>query len=89
MALLNFYGTECPHCIEMHKLCDRLEKEKGIVIEKIEVWHDDENMKKLEAIDNGDLCGGVPFFYNTETKTYLCGESDYKELEDWATNKNS
>lgn len=87
MSLLNFYGTECPHCIEMHKLTDRLEKEAGIVIDKLEVWHNDENMKKLEAIDNGELCGGVPFFYNTETKKFICGEADYEELKEWAEGK--
>lgn len=84
MSLLNFFGKECPHCEKMAVLVDRLEKEEGVTIEKIEVWHNDENMKKLEAIDNGDLCGGVPFFYNTETKKWVCGESEYEELKAWA-----
>ena len=30
--LLEFYGTECPHCVSMHELVERLEKEKGIKI---------------------------------------------------------
>ena len=28
--LLEFYGTECPHCVQMHELVERLEKEEGI-----------------------------------------------------------
>ncbi len=34
MALLEFYGTECPHCIRMHELVVRLEKEEGVKIKK-------------------------------------------------------
>ena len=33
--LLEFYGTECPHCIIMHDLVVRLEKEEGIKIGQI------------------------------------------------------
>ena len=32
--LLFFYGTECPHCIRMDKLLDKLKKEEGIKVEK-------------------------------------------------------
>ena len=81
--LLEFYGTECPHCVRMHELIERLEKEKGLKVDTFEVWHNDENAKKLEAIDK-DFCGGVPFFYNTKTKKWICGEAEYKELEEWA-----
>ena len=31
-----------------------------------------------------DYCGGVPFFYNTETNKWICGETDYEELKKWA-----
>jgi len=40
--LLEFFGTECPHCISMHELVERLEKEEGIKIESLEVWHNPE-----------------------------------------------
>ena len=81
--LLEFYGTECPHCVRMHELVERLEKEEGVKVEAFEVWHNKENEEKLLAIDNGELCGGVPFFYNTETKKFICGETDYETFKKW------
>lgn len=84
--LLNFYGTECPHCIKMHELFPRLEKETGLTVDTIEVWHNDENLKHMETYDKG-LCGGVPFFYNTKSKKFICGEVTYDELKTWAQGK--
>ena len=84
--LLEFYGTECPCCIYMHDFVVRLEKEAGIKIESLEVWHNPENEKRLLELDK-DLCGGVPFFYNTKTKKYICGEASYEELKTWAEDK--
>ena len=84
--LLEFYGTECPHCIDMHVLVERLEKEERIKMESIEVWHNEENEKRLLEIDC-DLCGGVPFFYNAKTKKFICGSANYNELKAWAKGK--
>lgn len=81
--LIDFYGKECPHCIKMMPLVDRLEKEAGIKVERLEVWHNAENAKKLEEYDNGQ-CGGVPFFINTDTGNMICGEAPYEELKKWA-----
>ncbi len=81
--LLEFYGTECPHCVRMHKLVERLEKEEGVEVDRFEVWHNKENENKLLEIDK-DLCGGVPFFYNTNNKKFICGEASYEELKEWA-----
>ena len=81
--LLEFYGTECPHCVRMHELVERLDKEEGIKVESLEVWHNKENEKKLLKLDK-DMCGGVPFFFNTETKKFICGEADYETLGKWA-----
>ena len=64
--LFEFYGKECPHCERMQPLIKRLEKEENVKVESIEVWHSKENQAKYEQYDKG-LCGGVPFFYNTET----------------------
>lgn len=83
MALLEFFGETCPHCIEMKPLVERLEKEEGVTVEKYEVWNDEENAKKLAEYDAG-LCGGVPFFFNTETKEHICGSADYAALKKWA-----
>ncbi len=81
--LMEFYGEECPHCLDMHKLVVKLEKEEGIKVDALEVWHNEENEKLLESIDK-DLCGGVPFFYNSKNKKFICGEASLKELKEWA-----
>ncbi|MBI2463187.1 MAG: hypothetical protein HYV65_03065 [Candidatus Spechtbacteria bacterium] len=81
--LLEFYGRECPHCHVMDVLVERLENETGVKLEKYEVWHNEENADKMSQYDTG-LCGGVPFFFNTETKNYICGEGSYGELKKWA-----
>ena len=85
MALLEFYGKECPHCIAMQPDIEKLEAE-GFTIEHFETWHDEANAKKLQEYDTG-LCGGVPFFFNTESKQFLCGEADAATLKKWAEGK--
>ncbi len=85
MSLLEFYGDECPHCKTMEPLVKRL-KDEGIEILQLEVWKNKENAEKMAEYDKG-LCGGVPFFYNTETKSFICGEASYDDLKVWATKK--
>ncbi len=85
MALLEFYGKECPHCVTMMPMIDKLIAE-GIKIEKFETWHDEKNAAKLETYDRG-LCGGVPFFYNTESRQFICGETDEETVRKWAEGK--
>lgn len=81
--LIDFYGKECPHCLRMMPLVDQLEKEAGLKVEKLEVWHNQDNAKKMEEYDKGQ-CGGVPFFVNTDTGAMICGEAPYEELKKWA-----
>jgi thiol-disulfide isomerase/thioredoxin len=81
--LLYFYGEECPDCIRMQARISRLEKEEGISLVPYEVWHNADNDELCMKYDDG-RCGGIPFFYNTQTKESLCGEVTYKELKDWA-----
>lgn len=80
--LYEFYGAECPHCVTMMPMIDKL-IEEGIAIEKFETWHNEENAEKLKEYDRG-LCGGVPFFYNTESKQFICGETDEATIRKWA-----
>ncbi len=84
--LLEFYGEECPHCMDMKKVVKKLEENEGLKIESLEVWHNEENLKKMEGLDQ-DRCGGVPYFYNTETNKWICGEAELPELTDWALGK--
>ena len=84
--LLAFHGTECPHCRTMDPLIDRLEKELGVKVDKIEVWHNERNAQILQEYDKG-YCGGVPFFFNEASGEWLCGEADYDSLKKWALRK--
>lgn len=84
--LYEFYGTECPHCIDMKPLITRLIQEEGVEIESLEIWHNEENEKKFESMDK-DMCGGVPFFLNTKTDKFICGQATYAELKVWAKGK--
>lgn len=81
--LLYFYGTECTHCHEMDEPLERLQKEEGLIVQKLECWHDEQNARLLEQYDQG-LCGGVPFLYNTKTGKFICGTCDYETLKNWA-----
>lgn len=81
--LLFFYGEECSHCHVMRPLVDRLEKDLGVRVDKYEVWHNEANARKMDEYDK-NLCGGVPFFYNTKTEAWICGETSYEKLKDWA-----
>jgi len=85
--IIFFYGLDCPHCIPMEAIVDRLIGE-GLNIKKLEVWHNKENDTFLESVDVGDdMCGGVPFFLNQNTGKTICGEANYKEVKNWAEGK--
>jgi len=81
--LLDFYGEECPHCQKMMPTVEEVEKELGVKVEKLEIWHNEENAKMMQEYDKG-LCGGVPFFYNTASGEFICGEADKEKLKAWA-----
>ena len=83
--LYEFYGEECPHCQKMRGLTTKLMKEfPEIKIERKEVWHDRRNMAFIKECDKGDECGGVPFYFNSDNKKWLCGEVEYEKLKKWA-----
>jgi len=82
MTLYEFYGDGCPHCEKMMPKVEKLEKEKEVEVKQLEVWNNQENAEKMKEFDDGK-CGGVPFFYNTETGEWICGEADEDELENW------
>ena len=84
--LIEFYGTECSHCKSMEPLMARLEDEEGVVIQRLEVWHNEENARLMREYDRG-YCGGVPFLYNTRNGKWICGSVSYEKLKDWALGK--
>ena len=81
--LLMFTGTECTHCHEMNPLVEKLEKELGVKVEKLEVWHDSGNMAFLQKLDQG-RCGGIPFFFSEKSGKWICGNTKYEKLKEWA-----
>lgn len=87
MPLLEFYGQECPHCQHMALLVEKL-KSEGFAVEQFETWHHPKNVKKQEEYDKG-LCGGVPFFFNTNSGQSICGATDYEALKAWAEGKKA
>lgn len=87
--LIMFHARECPHCRKMMPLVEKLEKEEGVALEKLEVWHDEKNADLMRSYKSilASKCGGqlrTPTFFNTETNDVICGEVPYETLKDWA-----
>ncbi len=81
-----YYGEECPHCHTMLPLVDKL-IESGTNVKKLETWHNDDNAKALTEVDTGK-CGGVPFFWNDESKQFICGATSEENLKKWAAGES-
>lgn len=87
--LLFFSGTECPHCDAMRPLVAKLAFETGIVLQEHDTWKSQADYRLFEnyqdSVGKTDPdCNGLPFFYNTKTADYRCGEISYRDLKSWA-----
>lgn len=87
--LIMFHGRECPHCKRMMPVVEKMEKETGITLEKLEVWHNEKNADLMRSHREiiTSKCGGqlrVPTFINTDTNDVMCGEIEYEKLKEWA-----
>lgn len=86
--LIMFHGRECPHCRKMMPIVETVEKDTGVVFEKREVWHSEENanlMRSYRPIITSK-CGGqlrVPAFFDVDTQDVMCGEVEYEKLKEW------
>jgi thiol-disulfide isomerase/thioredoxin len=85
-----FHGMECPHCKRMMPLVDRLEKETGVQVERLEVWHNEKNADLMRSYKAAIAphCGGqlrTPTFFEPGTGAVLCGEVEYDKLKAWAS----
>ena len=87
VTLYEFFGDGCPHCEKMEPKVEKLEEQEDVSVDQLEVWNDQGNAEKQKELDNGK-CGGVPFFYNTESEEFICGETDMENLRKWALNKD-
>ena len=85
--LLEFYGIECDHCVDMEPLMNQIEIQTKIPIRRFEVWYNQENAKLLQNLDKLGACGGVPYFYNKKTGSWICGATTYANLKAWASGK--
>ena len=85
--LVMFYGEECVHCHEMFPLVDKLEKELGIKVKKLEVWHNSKSREVYDKVNTKVKCTGVPYFYNEKSKEGICGAVSYAVLKKWALGK--
>ncbi len=82
--LVEFYGDGCTHCKEMAPKVEKLEDEEDIVVQRLEVWENEDNQEIYYELDGDEKCGGVPFFINRETGESICGSADYETLKAWA-----
>lgn len=86
--IIMFCGATCPYCHAIVPALDRLEKEDGVVIERLEVWNHPENRKRMDALKHlyEKECGGnmiVPSFYDPATERLLCNPGSYEKLKAW------
>jgi thiol-disulfide isomerase/thioredoxin len=84
-----FWARECPHCKKMMPYVDKLEKETGVKLERLEIWHNEKNADLMRSYRSiiAPKCGGqlrTPTFFNTETNDVICGEVEYEKLKEWA-----
>ena len=85
MAVIEFYGETCPHCVGMRPIVKNVEEKSKIKIEKLEVWNNEENQAKMKEYEDiiSAACGGfaaVPSFVNTSTKQALCGSHNEEDI---------
>jgi thiol-disulfide isomerase/thioredoxin len=86
---VEFYGRECPHCRAMEPVVAQVERETGIVFQKLEVWDDKQNYDTMMMhsqdilrdcpYPNGEL--SVPTFYNKKNGKAACGEMSLELLK--------
>lgn len=86
--IILFYGATCPYCHDIEPVLDRLENEKAVVIERLEVWNNPENQKRMDALTPlyEKECGGnmiVPSVYDPATGRLICNPGSYEKLTQW------
>ena len=83
--LLMFYGNSCPMTRKVEPTVEKVEKKLQKTIRRLEVYENEENLRKYREVGGLELCGGVPFFYNIETKSSICGVREEAIISAWAT----
>eukprot|EP00922_Rhytidocystis_sp_ex-Travisia-forbesii_P064408 GHVS01095715.1.p1 GENE.GHVS01095715.1~~GHVS01095715.1.p1 ORF type:complete len:130 (+),score=33.40 GHVS01095715.1:110-499(+) len=63
-------------------------KQLNVRVVRLEVWHNEENLKLLQRLDRKTKCGGLPHFYNSRTGQWICGATTAYNLRLWAAGRN-
>eukprot|EP00918_Siedleckia_nematoides_P058166 GHVU01126882.1.p1 GENE.GHVU01126882.1~~GHVU01126882.1.p1 ORF type:complete len:134 (+),score=12.43 GHVU01126882.1:667-1068(+) len=69
----------------MEPLIGRVERVTGRRVLRLECWKNPVNYKLLHRVDVNGRCGGLPYYYNTRTRTSICGATNFDNLLAWAT----
>lgn len=75
-------------CMIMDPNVEKLEKEDGVEIEALEVWHNEDNKRKmanLKDLYNKECRGNfvVPSFYDPSSNRLICEPGSYEVLRNW------
>ena len=86
--IVEFYGETCPYCRSFAPAVDRLEREDGVAVERLEVWNNEEHKARMDALRPlyEKECGGnmvVPSFYDPGADRLLCNPGSYERLREW------
>jgi hypothetical protein len=90
-GLTMYYGKECPFTRRVMPEVQCLQEaliSQGAgapTFALLEVWHDESNRDLfIKDSNQGQRCGGVPYFYNAKTGESLCGATSCEKLMKWA-----
>ena len=83
--LLMFYGNRCPMTKKADLIRVKVEEKLQTTITRLEVYESEENLQRYKDVGGLQHCGGVPFFYNTETESSVCGVREEAITTAWAT----
>ena len=86
--LLLFYGEGCSFTKRIEPDVMELEIKLGKQLNKLETWNSEENQKLYDEVGGPVSCGGVPFFYNKNTKQSICGAMGIDAMIAWAVVNN-
>ena len=85
--LLFFYGKGCSFTGKVEPAVNELEIKLGKRLKRLETWYDEDSQKRYEEVGGPQNCGGVPYFYNQQTKESVCGARSFDLLHAWASAK--
>jgi hypothetical protein len=81
--LIEFHSDQVENAGYMEPILQRLERELGTRIRRVNIMRKREYMNVLETIGH-DECGTFPFYFNRKTGQAVCGPTSYMNLRRWA-----